>query len=114
MANGVYGTLDTSWSRPPSYPTWGDVKIEVTAENGIVFVDAFKQHLSVSSNQVGKTRWNTWGSNMDQGLVSDFITMLREDRAPSITGEDGLRALEVALAAYRSAETGEPVQLPLK
>lgn len=114
MANGVYGTLDTSWSRPASYPTWGDVKIEVTAENGIVFVDAFKQHLAVSSNQVGKTRWNTWGSNMDQGLVSDFISMLQEDRSPSITGEDGLRALEVALAAYRSAETGEPVQLPLK
>jgi len=113
LANGVYGTLDTSWSRPASYTTWGDVKIEVTAENGIVFVDAFKQHLSVSSNQAGKTRWHTWGSNMDLGLVNDFIAMIREQRTPSITGEDGLRALEVALAAYRSAETKQPVPLPL-
>jgi predicted dehydrogenase len=113
LANGVYGTLDTSWSRPGSYTTWGDVKIEVTAENGIVLVDAFKQHLTVSSNQAGKTRWNTWGSNMDLGLVNDFVSMICEQRTPSITGEDGLRALEVALAAYRSAETGQPVQLPL-
>lgn len=113
LANGIYGTLDTSWSRLASYTTWGDVKIEITAENGLVFVDSLKQHLAVSSEQVGKTRWQGWGSNMDQGLINDFIGMIREDRAPSITGEDGLRAMEVALAAYRSAETGKPVQLPL-
>ena len=113
LANGVYGTLDTSWSRPASYPTWGDVKIEVTGEKGVVFVDAFQQNLAVSSDQLGKTRWHNWGSNMDQGLIQDFVGMIRERRAPSITGEDGLRALEVALAAYRSAEIGAPVQLPL-
>jgi predicted dehydrogenase len=50
---------------------------------------------------------------MDQGLINDFIGMIRENRAPSITGEDGLRALEVAMAAYRSAKIGKPVQLPL-
>ncbi len=113
LANGVYGTLDTSWSRPASYPTWGDVKIEVTGEKGVVFVDAFQQNLAVSSDQLGKMRWHNWGSNMDQGLIQDFVGMIRQRRAPSITGEDGLRALEVALAAYRSAEIGAPVQLPL-
>ncbi len=113
LANGIYGTLDTSWSRLASYTTWGDVKIEITAENGIVFVDSLKQHLAVSSELVGKTRWHGWGSNMDQGLINDFIGMIREDRSPSITGEDGLRALEVALGAYQSAASGKPVQLPL-
>lgn len=113
LANGIYGTLDTSWSRPASYTTWGDVKIEITAEKGVVYVDALKQHLAVSSDQTGKTRWHGWGSNMDQGLINDFIGMIRENRAPSITGEDGLRAVEVAIAAYRSAETGKPVSLPL-
>ncbi|MCB0064590.1 MAG: Gfo/Idh/MocA family oxidoreductase [Caldilineaceae bacterium] len=109
LANGIYGTLDTSWSRPPSYPTWGDVKIEVTAEKGVVFVDAFRQHIAVSSNQTGKTAWHGWGSNMDAGLVRDFVDMIRNGTEPSITGTDGLRALEVALAAYESAERGEPV-----
>jgi predicted dehydrogenase len=72
-----------------------------------------RQYLTVSSQQRGKTRWQHWGSNMDQGLIDDFLAMIREERSPSITGEDGLRSLEVALAAYRSAETAAPVKLPL-
>ena len=111
LANGVYGTLDTSWSRPRSYLTWGDVKIEVVGEKGAVVVDAFKQHLVVSSDAAGKTNWVPWGSNIDLGLIQDFVGMIREGRAPSITGEDGLRALEVALAAYESAKRGAPVKL---
>lgn len=111
LANGIYGTLDTSWSRPPSYTTWGDVKIEVTAEKGVIYVDAFRQHLAVSSNKAGKTQWLGWGSNMDLGLVRDFVEMIRSGTEPSISGRDGLAALEVALAAYRSAALGEPVKL---
>jgi predicted dehydrogenase len=114
LANGVYGTLDTSWSRPASYPTWGDIKIEVTAENGVVYIDAFRQDLAVSSDHTGKTEWPAFGSSMDQGLINDFIHMLKNNHEPSITGTDGLRALEVALAAYRSAETGQPVSLSTK
>ncbi|RIK35042.1 MAG: gfo/Idh/MocA family oxidoreductase [Chloroflexi bacterium] len=109
LANGVYGTLDTSWSRPSSYPTWGDVKIEVTGENGVLYVDTFRQHLAISSEKHGKTYWHPWGSDMNQGLIDDFVSMIQRGRSPSITGEDGLRALEVTLAAYRSAEAGEPV-----
>jgi predicted dehydrogenase len=37
--------------------------------------------------------------------------MVRSGRAPSITGEDGLRAVQVALAAYESAKVGQPVKL---
>jgi UDP-N-acetylglucosamine 3-dehydrogenase len=40
--------------------------------------------------------------------------MVATGREPSITGYDGLKALEVALGAYRSAERGEPVTLPLE
>lgn len=40
-----------------------------------------------------------------------FMAAIREDHEPPVTGEDGLRALEVALAIYRSAETGETVRL---
>ncbi|MFN8445249.1 MAG: Gfo/Idh/MocA family oxidoreductase [Caldilineaceae bacterium] len=111
LANGVYGTLDTSWSRPSSYPTWGDVKIEVLGEKGLVCVDAFAQKLSVSSNQKGNTQWVGWGSDIDYGLVNDFVDMVRSGREPSITGMDGLRAMEVALAAYQAEKQGEPVKL---
>jgi predicted dehydrogenase len=111
LANGVYGTLDTSWSRPSAFPTWGDVTIEVLGERGIIRLDAFKQQLALYSNQEGKAQWVPWGSNMDLGLIRDFVDMIATGREPSITGHDGLKALEVALAAYRSAETGEVVTL---
>ncbi len=113
LANGVFGTLDTSWSRPPSYPTWGDVKLDVLGEQGLISVDAFEQNLQVSSDEAGKTSWVNWGSNGDEGLVADFVAMIREDREPFISGEDGQAALEVALAAYESARRAEPVRLPL-
>ena len=111
LANGVYGTLDTSWSRPKSYPIWGDVKIEITGKQGVAYVDAVREHLLLSSDQVGKSQWVGWGSNMDMGLIQNFVGMIREKREPSITGYDGLKALEVALAAYQSAREGRPVQL---
>lgn len=113
LANGVYGTLDTSWSRRPSYPTWGDVTIEVVGEQGAMAVDAFQQYLSVSSEQTGKTQWVYWGSDIDLGLMADFVDMVRSGRAPAISGYDGLKALEVAVAAYESARRGAPVTLPL-
>lgn len=111
LANGVYGTLDTSWSRPPNYPTWGDVKLELLGEQGIIKIDAYNQHLNMTSEKTGGTQYLGWGSNADMGLIKDFLDMIETDREPSVTGEDGLRALEVALAAYQSAQTKEVISL---
>ena len=112
LANGVYGTLDTSWSRPPSYTIWGDVKLEILGERGVVYADTLHQYVSVASNAAGKTRWSSFASDMDAGLMADFVAMIRTRREPSITGQDGLAAMQVALAAYESAKTGQPVKLP--
>jgi predicted dehydrogenase len=113
LSNGAFGTLDTSWSRPKSYATWGDVTIEVVGEKGVANADVFAQKVDVYSDAVGKGQWIDWGSDTDLGLMRDFCEMIAAGRAPSITGYDGLKALEVALAAYRSAEIGRPVRLPL-
>jgi predicted dehydrogenase len=44
--------------------------------------------------------------------VEEFISAVRDLRAPAVTGEDGLKAVEIVMAAYRSAETGQVVRLP--
>jgi predicted dehydrogenase len=44
----------------------------------------------------------------------EFIDAILEDRAPSITVYDGRSAVEVAVAAYRSAQTGTTIHLPIK
>jgi UDP-N-acetylglucosamine 3-dehydrogenase len=46
-------------------------------------------------------------------MIQDFARRVSRGLAPAITGEDGLRAVELALGAYRSAATGQPVKLPL-
>ena len=42
----------------------------------------------------------------------DFMAAIREDRPPRGDGEEGLKALEIVLAVYRSARERRPVELP--
>jgi predicted dehydrogenase len=111
LKNGVYGTLDTSWSRPANYPTWGDVKLELLGEAGQARVDVFRQYLTLTSQKSGKTSYLPWGSSADLGLIESFVRAIREGGEPEVSGTDGLKALEVALAAYRSAEAQAPVRV---
>ena len=46
-------------------------------------------------------------------LYADVIEAIRDNREPYVTAEDGRRALELILAVYQSAATGEPVKLPM-
>ena len=41
----------------------------------------------------------------------EFLNSIREDRQPSVTGEDGRAAVEIALAAYESAAQNRTVLL---
>ena len=110
---GVFTTLDTSWSRPPkSFSTWGDVTMEIVGTGGVLSLDLFSQALTHYSEAAGKMQSVGWGSNLDAGLVTDFLRAAR-DETPELlaTGEDGARALDVALAAYELAATGQPVRL---
>lgn len=109
--NGVFATIDCSWSRPDYWPTWGGLGFEMITERGAVVLDAFKQIVQVYRPDIQRPVWYWWGSDEDQFMIEDFLASIREGRAPRVTGEDGLRAVEIALAAYRSAETGQPVKL---
>ena len=45
-------------------------------------------------------------------LYRDFILALDEGRDPYVTGEKGIKALEIILAIYKSQKTGKAVDLP--
>jgi myo-inositol 2-dehydrogenase/D-chiro-inositol 1-dehydrogenase len=45
--------------------------------------------------------------------VQDFTNAIADGSKMSVTGEDGLKAVEMVEAATRSAETGQAVRLPL-
>jgi predicted dehydrogenase len=111
FANGTFASIDCSWNKPPYYPTWGGLAMDLVAEKGYVQVDAFRQHMPVYRHDLGRAQWAFWGSDSDQAMVDEFAASIRERRPPAVTGQDGLKALEVVLAAYESARSGQPCPL---
>jgi predicted dehydrogenase len=88
--------------------------MEIVGENGLVTLDPFKQIMSVYSEAAGRSYWSYWGSDANQAMIDEFAAAIREARAPSVTGYDGYKVVEIVEAVYRSAETGGPVRLPLE
>jgi predicted dehydrogenase len=113
FADGVFATIDCSWSKPPGYPTWGGLSIEAVGSAGVIVADAFRQRLDMYGAADSSVSWPAWGSDANVAMVGEFVMAIREGRAPTVTGLDGLRALEIVDAAYRSIETGEPVPLEI-
>ncbi|HOT51982.1 MAG TPA: gfo/Idh/MocA family oxidoreductase, partial [Candidatus Hydrogenedentes bacterium] len=103
MEGGIQVSHIASWNRSKSFPTWGDVTLEIVAEKGIIRVDAFNQKINVYNDEAVRAEWAYWGGNPDLGLVRDFVVACDERREPAVTGLDGLRAVEVTVAAYKSA-----------
>jgi len=88
---------------------WNGVKKMLVISDIEGNFEAFRKLLQ--GNQVIDENFN-WTFGKDHlVLVGDFVDMIRTDRAPFIAGEDGLRALEVALAAYESSQTHSVVSL---
>ncbi len=111
FANGVFATIDCSWCRPMNWPSWGGLTFEMVTERGAVLVDAFKQNLTVFRKTMPHPTWSFWGSDSNMGMVKEFVAAVEQHRAPLVTGLDGYKAVEIALAAYESAQTGQPVKL---
>lgn len=111
FADGTSASIDSSWSKPLNYPTWGGLAMEIISERGLTVLDAFSQNLNIYQAQKNNHRWDYWGSDANQAMIAEFVAAIRESRTPAVTGEDGLKALEIVLAAYQSAETGQPVKL---
>lgn len=111
MEGGAQISHLASWSRPKSFPTWGDVTIEFIGTGGVLYVDAFNQKLDVYSDNASRAQWAFWGTNCDMGLVGDFVDAIRNKRSPLASGEDGLRATEVTVAAHKAAAGKSRVRL---
>lgn len=111
---GAFGTLDTSWSRPNnSFPTWGDVTMEIVGEKGSITLDAFRQRVDVYNNDTVRAQWLSWTDDINLEMVKAFVKMVAEGEPSPVPGYAGFKAMEVALGAYRSIEQAVPVALPL-
>jgi len=112
MANGVFATIDCSWSRPLSYPRWGHFKLDIVGSDGFVTLDNLAQYLTLYSPQTPQhPTWLNYGPDPNQAMINEFVAAIREDRTPAVTWRDGYEALRVALACFESAQRHDVVRL---
>jgi UDP-N-acetylglucosamine 3-dehydrogenase len=111
VADGAFATIDPSWSRGDGYPTWGDVTLRIAGTSGVLDIDPFAQPLRTFDHREGTPAWTYLGEDMNALMLSDFLHGVTEGRPSGASGLDGLRTLEIVLAAYRSGEDHEPKQV---
>ena len=113
--NGMIATVDPSWSIPENNPYHYDFYLRILGEKGIIDLDDTRQALTVISDRPGQpgVSAQAFGVDVDEEMLRHFIRCIRagENLFPAATGEDGLRALEIALAAYDSIRERQPVTL---
>jgi predicted dehydrogenase len=112
LENGIFATLDSSWSRPKTFPTWGDVTLAAIGTRGIIEMDMFAQHLVHYDDRVDRIKQAFWGDNIDYLMIDEFVRVVAgEAPATLATGEDGYRAAAVAIRAYDATRLGMPLSV---
>ena len=106
-------TLTTSAPSYPSLPLW---ETEVVGNSGILRVQT--RHYAALSNHQTQQTIDTQHLASEQGIhynfarqAQAFVDAILKRSELAITPKDGLKALEVSLAIYASAEQQQPVTL---
>ncbi|MHB9037408.1 MAG: Gfo/Idh/MocA family protein [Armatimonadota bacterium] len=111
FTNGMFVTIDASWSRPKCYPTWGNVNMDVTGTAGTASMEMFAQKIEHFSDEKSSYTYEYWGEDIDLAMVGSFADSVLTGKSVEVTADDGVKALQVALAAYESAKTGRTIDL---
>jgi predicted dehydrogenase len=127
FSRGTVVALDISYTVPDSYPYGRDLYLGLRGTAGILSwspsFEGVRERLFVCSDSsefaAAPRRHIDFELQAHPGYtgilavhyLTDLAASIRSGRPPEITGEDGLRALEVVEAVYESAATGRSVPL---
>jgi inositol 2-dehydrogenase len=108
-AHGAIGNIESYVQALYGY----DVRTEIVGSKGSIFVGSLQKipatFLSThGSNEVLADHFLSRFADAYVAEVKDFVHTMLAGRAPRVTGEDGLRALEIAVAAEKSHLQGRP------
>jgi predicted dehydrogenase len=117
---GAVASVDPSWSVPADNPWDYDFFLRIVGTEGSLDIhdsaDSLRLVSTASTAGAGSQRGLRlmgFGEDVDLAMIEAFArsALAGEVVDPCATGEDGLRALEIALAGYQSAELHEPVNV---
>jgi predicted dehydrogenase len=109
LEGGAVAGLDPSWSVPANNPWDYDFFLRLVGTRGSADLDDLAESVRVvSSRRADGLRLAGFADDPDAAMIENFCASVRagEPLVPAATGEDGLRALEVALAGYASSAAG--------
>ncbi len=112
--NGMVGSVDPSWSVPSDNPWDYDFSLHIVGTQGSLMIDDVASSLQLVSRRYGAgLRLVPFGVDVDALMLDGFVASVSQGALqwPCADGEDGLRALEVALAGYAAAAAASPVGL---
>ncbi len=112
-ANGTISHVEGSWAYPP--PLFR-TRLEIAGDNGLIQFDSGQMaSVSVHLHQRGEESPDVPlpGSPLSESpyttQIKEFYDCLANDGMARVTAVDGYKALQIALAAIQSAQTGQPV-----
>jgi predicted dehydrogenase len=90
-------------------------RAEWIGSDGRLIADWTNRSIQLTDSASRSEEWSVPQSPTVLTTLREFIHALQEQASMPITGEDGCRAVEIAEACYRSAETeGRTVTLPMR
>jgi predicted dehydrogenase len=115
FAGGAVGSIDPSWSVPEGNPWDYDFYLRLLGTSGSLEISDHAASLQLVStrDEDRGMRLVSFAEDADATMLAAFVASVRAGQLldPCANGIDGLRALEVALAAYESAAAGQVVAL---
>ncbi len=95
-----------------------DVRTEIVGDRGTLFIGSVNGTDCVLGTADGLLRpatdhWLTRFGETYRTELADWVRRTLAGEPPSVTGQDGRAALEIAIAAQRSFASDRPVSLPL-
>ncbi|MBM4040310.1 MAG: Gfo/Idh/MocA family oxidoreductase [Planctomycetes bacterium] len=126
-ASGALGAIQGTTAAWPGFPKKiaisGDAGSAVLEEESLTFWQFRKERprdAKIRAGLVGDKGHGTGASDPmafspenHRRQLADFVRALERGTAPLVDGREGRKAVEIILAAYKSAETGTRVELPL-
>lgn len=114
----LYGTEGTILLSSETYNPYQSVPMALFSENDMQKFSEVKEYTVGSLwEELPNKRWfSLYPPRNDpfKDEIVHFTTSILRNEKPLITGEEGAKTLEVALAAFKSSQTGTWVELPLR
>lgn len=122
---GAVATVEHSWIVSGAAPNLIDHKCQVQGARGTIFIDASHNRTLETYTSETPSGWphvpfrDTTTMPIHRGRqagfaaesIRHFVDCIWEGSEPLVSGLDGLRAVEVLVAAERSAASGQPVRV---